>query len=121
MEEEELHDDFTVPQTASYVVKWKYDQNASKWARLSKAQDQGLKFWQTKSFAIMTYATILVDCVDRVTSQNRERDNFEWFETPRPVLKVTLKKNWRSQQQQHSSSCTDVPLDRSTSRFGTFH
>ena len=31
------------------------------------------------------------------------------LETPRPAPKVTLKKNWQSQQQQqHSSSCTDV-------------
>ena len=28
---------------------------------------------------------------------------------PRPAPEVTLKKNWQRQQQQHSSSCTDVP------------
>ena len=78
------------------------------WVRLSKAQDQGLEFWQTKSFAIMTYAAIPGDCIDRVTSQNGERVDFERLDTPRPVPKVTWKKNWQSQQQ-HSSSCTDVP------------
>ena len=31
------------------------------------------------------------------------------LKTPRPIRKVTLKKNRQSQQQQHSSSCTDVP------------
>ena len=106
-EEEEPHDDFTVQQKASYVTK--YCQKAVYWVRLSKAQDQGLEFWQTKSFAIMTHATIHGDCTDRVTSQNGERVDFERLETPRPVPKVTLKKNWQSQQQQHSSSCTDVP------------
>ena len=79
------------------------------WVRLSTAQDQGLEFWQTKSCAIMTYAAIPGDCIGRVTSQNGERVDFEMLETPRPVPKVTLKKNWQSQQQQHSSSCTDVP------------
>ena len=69
-----------------------------------------MEFWQTKSFAIMTFATIPGDCIDRVTSQNGERIDFEKLDTPRPATKVTLKKNWQSQQQQqHSSSCTDVP------------
>ena len=110
-EEEEPHDDFTVPQKASYVTKWKYDEDAENWIRSSKAQDQGLEFWQTKSSAIMTYATIPGDCIVRVTSQNGERVDFERLESPRPVPKVTLKKNRQSQQQQqqqHSSSCTDV-------------
>ena len=89
------------------VAKWKYDQNAEDWVPLSKAQDQGLEFWQTKSFAIMTCATIPGDCIDRVTSRNGVRVIFERLETPRPVLEVTLKKNWPSQQQQNSSSCTD--------------
>ena len=43
-----------------------------------------------------------------MTSQNGERVDVERLETPRPIPKVTLKKNWQSQQQQHSSSCTDV-------------
>ena len=72
-----------------------------------KAQDEGLEFWQTKSFAIMTYATI-PDSIDRVTVQDGDRVIFERLETPRPALKVTLKKNWQSQQQQHSISDTDV-------------
>ena len=61
-------------------------------ARLSKAQDQGLEFWQTKSFAIMTNATIPGDCIDRVTSQDGDRAIFERLETPRQAPKVTLKK-----------------------------
>ena len=87
-EEERLHDDFTVKKNALHVTKWKYDKNAVYWVRLSKAQDQGLEFWQTKSFAIMTYATIPGDCIDRVTSQNGERVIFKRLETPRPVPKV---------------------------------
>ena len=56
----------------------------------------------------MTYATILGDCIDRATSQNGDRVNFERLETPRPAPKVTLKKKWHSQQQ-HSTSSTDEP------------
>ena len=75
---------------------------------ISKAQDQGLKFWQTKSFAIMTYSTKPGDCIDRVISQDGDPVIFERLVAPRPAPKVTLKKNWQSQQQQHSSFNTDV-------------
>ena len=57
----------------------------------------------------MTYATIPGDCIDRVTSQDGDRVLFERLETPRPAPKVTLKKNWHGQQQQHSTSDTHVP------------
>ena len=89
------------------VSKWKHDQNAVCWIRCSKAQDQGLEFWQTKSFAIMTYATIPGDCLDRVTAESGERVNFESLETPRPAPRVTLKKKWHNQHQQHFTSDTD--------------
>ena len=66
LEEEEPHDDFAVPQKAANVTKWKDNQNAAYWVRLSKAQSQGLEFWQTKSFAIMTYATIFGEYLEIV-------------------------------------------------------
>ena len=72
------------------VTRCKHDQDAVYWTRLSKAQDQELEFWQTKSFAIMTYATIPGHCVDRVTSQNGDRVIFERLATPRPAPKVKL-------------------------------
>ena len=78
----------------SWWVHSSADQNAVYWVRLSKAQDQGLEFWQAKSFAIMTHATILGDCSDRVTSHG-DRVLFERLETPRLAPKVTLKKNWQ--------------------------
>ena len=63
--------------------------------KLSGAQDHGLRFWQTKSFAIITYATVPVDCIDRVISQNGDRVMFERLATPRPAPKVTLESKWR--------------------------
>ena len=68
--------------------------------RLKKAQDQGLHFWQTKTFAIITHATVPGDCIDRVTVQNGDRVILERLATPRPAPKVTLKSNWLTQQQQ---------------------
>ena len=63
------------------------------WIRLLKRRDQGFEFAQTKPVEITTYATIPRDEIDRVTSQNGDRVNFERLETPRPTPKETLK-NW---------------------------
>ena len=62
--EEKPHSDHTVPQKAPYETKWKRNQDAVHWVSLKEAQDQGFEFWQTKSFAIMTYFTIPRDCTD---------------------------------------------------------
>ena len=85
--------------------------NKTRDVRLSESHDQGLQLWQTKTFAIMAYATIPGDCIDFVTAQNGDRLIFERLATPRPAPKVTLKRNWRSQQQQQPQqpiSFTDV-------------
>ena len=66
--------------------------------KLSRAQDQGMRFWQTRSFAIITYAT--GDCIDRVISQSGDRVIFEKLAKPRPEPKFTLKSNCLTQQQQ---------------------
>ena len=99
-DEEKSHNDYTVPQKVHYKTNWKHNQDAVLWITLSRAQDQGLRFWQTKSFAIVTYATVPGDCIDRVTSQNGHRVIFERLATPRSAPKVTLKSNWRTQQHQ---------------------
>ena len=52
-EEEMPHFDYTVLQKVPYQTRWSRNPNAENWVRLKKAKDQGLQFWQTKSFAIM--------------------------------------------------------------------
>ena len=76
-DEEKRHDDYTVPQKVHYKTFWKHNQDAVHWVRLSKAQDQGARFWQTKSFATMVYATIPGGRIDRVTAQNGDRVMFD--------------------------------------------
>ena len=70
--------------------------------KLSRAQYQGLQFWQTKSHAIIAHSPVRADCIFRVISQNGDRILFERLSTPRPAPKVTLKSNWHSQQHQES-------------------
>ena len=91
-EEESRNFDYNVPQKQYYEAHRKRNQDAVFLIKdCSRAQDQGLRFWQTKSFAIITHTTGPGDCIDRVTSQNGNRVLFERLATPRPPPKVTLK------------------------------
>ena len=47
------------------------------WVQLSRAQDQGLQFWQTKSHAIIVHSPVPAGCIYRVISQNGDRMLFE--------------------------------------------
>ena len=63
--EEEHRDDYTIPQKVHYHSNWKRDQDAVHWIKLSRAQDQGLRFWQTKSHAIIVHNPMPADCIYR--------------------------------------------------------
>ena len=76
------------------------NQDAVYGIKLSRAQDQGLQFWQTKSFAIITPDIVPGDCIHRVISQNGDRVLFERLAAPRPAHEVTLKSVCLVQQQQ---------------------
>ena len=79
------------------------------------------KGWNSgrQSFSIMTYATIPGDCIDPVTSQDRDRVLFERLATPRPAPKVTLKMNSlgnREREDQAGPQGRYGPLHRSGTR-----
>ena len=97
-----------ITQEVHYHSNWKRNQDAVYWAKLSRAQDRGLQFWQTKSHAIFVQGPVPADCICRVISQNGDRILFERLSTPRPAPKVTLKSTCHSQQQQQQSLCDDV-------------
>ena len=58
-DEEALSDDFTMPRKVHYHSNW---QDAVYWSKLSRAQDQGLRFWQTKSSAIIVHNPVPANC-----------------------------------------------------------
>ena len=89
------------------------DQDAVYWIKLSRAQDQGLRFWKTKSIAIIVHHLVPGDCTYRVNSQTGDRTLSEGLQTPRPAPRVTLRSSRQSQQQhlkqqqqQHSESAS---------------
>ena len=94
-DEEEPHDDYSIPQKVHCHNYLKRNQDA-----VSRAQDQGLQFWQTKSHAIIVHSPVPAGCIYKVISRNGDRILLERLSTPRPAPKVTLKRYWHSQQQQ---------------------
>ena len=68
--EEEPRDDYTFPQKVHYHNLWKRNQDAVYWIKLSRAQDQGLQFWQTKSYAIIVHGPVPAVCIYKDISQN---------------------------------------------------
>ena len=93
---------------AIFVKKKKRNQGAVYWVKVSRAQDQGLQFWQTKSHAIIVLSLVPSECIYRVRSQNGYRILLDRLSTPRFVPKVARKSNWQSQQQQQQSIYDDV-------------
>ena len=83
-----------------YHSHWKRNQDAVSWIKISKAQDQGLQFWQTMSFSIINENPVPGDCIFKVISESGDRVLFERLSTLMPAPKVMLKSNWLMQQQQ---------------------
>ena len=64
------------------------------WIHLSTAQDAGPEFWQTGSHGIITYQSVLKECVVKVVSESVKRELFARQITPRERPKVTLGPSW---------------------------
>ena len=60
-DEEKTHDNYKISQKVHHHSYWKRNRDAAYWIKLSRAQDQGLQFWQTKSFSIITHDSVLGD------------------------------------------------------------
>ena len=87
------------------------------WVKLSRAQDQGLQLWQTKSHAIIVHSPVPAECIFGVISQNGDRTLFKRLSIPRFEPKVTLKSKCHSQQQQQQQQSTCDDVSTNTRRF----
>ena len=54
------------------------------WVKLSRAQDLGLQFWQTKSNAIIVHQSVPHQCIERVVGDDGGRIIFQRILTPKP-------------------------------------
>ena len=82
------------PRKVHHHTKLKNTLDAENKVNLTRAQDNGLRFWQTVSEAVIVYSFVLAGCIFKVCSQKGERTLFERLSMPRPSP------CWSQQQQQ---------------------
>ena len=89
----ELH--LTEPRLASYKHKWKRHQDMVHWVGIQLAQRKGLKFYQTRSNALILYDTLPANCISKVVVIESGESIYEKvFVSPRPPPTISSKDNW---------------------------
>ena len=88
--------DLEAPRLACYKQKtWKEHQNTVYWVDIKLAQKKGLKFYQTRSNAIVFYDTLPAYCIPRAVMVGSGEVICEKVcAPPLPPLKIYFKDNW---------------------------
>ena len=91
--------DLNTPRLAQYMHKaWKKHQNTVYWVDINLAQKKGLKFYQTRSNAIIFYDTLPACCIPKVVWMETVKVIYEKvYTSPRPPPKVSLKHDWKKE------------------------
>ena len=94
MDPQEL--ELTKRRLASYKQKkWKRHQDTVYWVDIQLAQRKGLKFYQTRSNAIILYDTLAAYCISKVVVMESGDIIFEKvYVSPRPPPTISYKDNW---------------------------
>ena len=83
--------------------KWQPHQDAVYWIHLARTQDKGLQFWQTRSRAIILYASVPADSIEKEVVFLQGGIFYQRVSTSRPAPKIVLKDTWQSKQQQQGT------------------
>ena len=88
--------DLGAPRLAQYMHKaWKKHQNMVYWVDIKLAQKKGLKFYQTRSNAIILHETLPTYCIPKVVRMETVEIIYEKVNaSPRPLPKISLKHDW---------------------------
>ena len=88
--------DLSVPRHAQCMHKaWKKHQNMVYWVEINLAQKKGLKFFQTRSNAIILHETLPAYCIPIVVRMEIGEVIYEKvYMSPRPPPKISLKHDW---------------------------
>ena len=77
--------DLTKPRLASYKQKWKVHQDTVYWVDIQLAQRKGLKFYQTRSNAVILYDTLPAYCISKAIVMKSEEIIYQKvYVSPRP-------------------------------------
>ena len=88
--------DLGAPRLAQYIHKtWKKHQNTVYWVDINLAQKKGLKFYQTRSNAIILHETLPAYCIPKVVRMETGETIYKKvYASPRPPPKISLKHDW---------------------------
>ena len=87
--------DLTKPRRASYKQKWKVHQDTVYWVDIQLAQRKGLKFYQTRSNAVILYDTLLAYCISKAIVMKSEEVIYQKvYVSPRPPPTISYKDSW---------------------------
>ena len=89
--------DLSVPRHAQYMHEaWKKHQNTVYWVDINLAQEKRLKFYQTRSNAIILHETLPAYCIPKVVRMETGEVIYEKvYMSPRPPPKISLKHEWK--------------------------
>ena len=77
--------DLTKARLASYKQKWKVHQDTVYWVDIQLAQRKGLKFYQTRSNAVILYDTLPAYCISKAIVMKSEEIKYQKvYVSPRP-------------------------------------
>ena len=88
--------DLKAPRLAQYMHKaWNRHQDAVYWVDIRLAQKKGLKFYQTRSNAIILYNTLPAYCIPKaIKMETGEILCEKVHESPRPPPKISFEDYW---------------------------
>ena len=88
--------DLNEPRHAQYMHKaWKKLQDTVYWVDIKLAQKKGLKFYHTRSNAIILHETLPAYCIPKVVRMETGEVIYEKVSaSPRPPPKISLKYDW---------------------------
>ena len=91
--------DLEAPRLARYMHKArKKHQHTVYWVDIKLAQKKGLKFYQTRSNAIVPYNTLPAYCIPKAVRMETGEIIYEKvYESPRPPPKISLRTSWMKQ------------------------
>ena len=89
--------DLSVPRRAQYLHNaWKRHQDAVLWVDINLAIKKGLKFYQTRSNAIILHETLPAYCIPKVVRMETGEVLYEKvYMSPRLPPKISLKHEWK--------------------------
>ena len=78
------------------IKAWKRHQNAVSWVDIIIAMRKGLKFYQTRSNAIILHETLPASCIPKVVRMETGEVIYEKvYISPRLPPKISLKHDWK--------------------------